>query len=154
MILWDFLRLTVPAWKKSHDIVILPFCNIVKGQANSTIQLYLYRLVRSDAYIRNYNARDNCSNLPIHSWNMDWPWFEKKLFTIGVNLLEKYDVIQICSYNNHCYFLNHFIFNSFDIIKWARFCYIQTYNTPKKSQIIIIRDSICETKESHSVWYI
>ena len=43
MISWDFLRLTAPAAmpghlgavspKKSHDIVILSFCNIVKGQA-------------------------------------------------------------------------------------------------------------------------
>ena len=43
-ILWDFLRLKGPAampghlgavnLKKSHDIVILSFCNIVKGQAN------------------------------------------------------------------------------------------------------------------------
>ena len=40
---WDFLRLTAPAalpvhlgavcLKKSHDTVILSFCNIVKGQA-------------------------------------------------------------------------------------------------------------------------
>ena len=44
-ITWDFLRLTAPAdmpgnlgavsLKKSHDIVILSFCNIVKGQAIS-----------------------------------------------------------------------------------------------------------------------
>ena len=44
MISWDFLRLRAPAampghlgavsLKKSHDIVILSFCNIVKGQAN------------------------------------------------------------------------------------------------------------------------
>ena len=41
---WDFLRLTAPAampghlgavsLKKSHDIVILSFCNILMGQAN------------------------------------------------------------------------------------------------------------------------
>ena len=40
---WDILRLTAPAampeqlgavsLKKSHDIIILSFCNIVKGQA-------------------------------------------------------------------------------------------------------------------------
>ena len=45
MISWDFLRQTAPAamtghlgavsLKKSHDIVILSFCNIVKGQAIS-----------------------------------------------------------------------------------------------------------------------
>ena len=28
--------LVLSAWKKSHDIVILSFCNIVKGQANYT----------------------------------------------------------------------------------------------------------------------
>ena len=41
---WDFFRLTVPmcpgmvagavSLRKSHDIVILSFCNVVKGQAN------------------------------------------------------------------------------------------------------------------------
>ena len=43
MISWDFFRLTAPrcpgmaagrvSLKKSHDIIILSFCNIVKGQA-------------------------------------------------------------------------------------------------------------------------
>ena len=46
---WDFLRLTAPAarsedlgavsLKKSHGIVILSFCNIVKGQANCSLYL-------------------------------------------------------------------------------------------------------------------
>ena len=31
--------LVLLAWKKSHDIVILSFCNIVKGQANYLIDL-------------------------------------------------------------------------------------------------------------------
>ena len=49
MISWDFFRLTAPRFpgmavdavslRKSHDIVILSFCNIVKGQANS-IHIY------------------------------------------------------------------------------------------------------------------
>ena len=49
---WDFLRLTVPAARpghlsavsleKSHDIVILSFCNIIKGQAN-----YAEKLVKN-----------------------------------------------------------------------------------------------------------
>ena len=48
-ITWDFLRLTAPAimpghlgaviLKKSDDILILSFCNIVKGQAKQVLIL-------------------------------------------------------------------------------------------------------------------
>ena len=48
---WDFLRLTAPAampghlgavsLKKSHDIIILSFCNILKGQANIVLCIYI-----------------------------------------------------------------------------------------------------------------
>ena len=48
MISWDFFRLTAPrcpgmaasavSLKKSHDIVILSFCNIAKGQAKAHLK--------------------------------------------------------------------------------------------------------------------
>ena len=39
--------------RKSHDIVILSFCDIVKGQAN---YLYVYALLYFDDFYLNYFA--------------------------------------------------------------------------------------------------
>ena len=56
IMIWDFLRLTAPAampghlgavsLKKSHDIVILSFCNIVKGQAKCLRQTTVWDMLK------------------------------------------------------------------------------------------------------------
>ena len=53
-----FFRLTAPrcpgmaagavSLRKSHDIVILSFCNIVKGQANDIRTYVLYKVISFD----------------------------------------------------------------------------------------------------------
>ena len=72
MISWDFLRLTAPAampghlgavsLKKSHGIVILLFCDIVKGQAKQ-VYLGIFWYCKSYSYIEWYIFPHTCWKL-------------------------------------------------------------------------------------------